>query len=119
MARKRLARPIHSDTSHSTRLARGEIRAYTERMSASAKRGGRAAIEVEAVVAQVKTMADGGIRVAFDLPETAAMQAAQFIECKRIGAALQLNITVLQSLANGKTQTQPRAARSPLGMAGG
>lgn len=89
-------------------------------MSASAKRGGRAAIEVEAVVAQVKTLADGGIRVAFDLPETAVMQAAQFMECKqRRGIVVKLSVSVLPALTNGEKQTLPRTASGPLGMAGG
>jgi hypothetical protein len=86
----------------------------------TAKNGRRGTpIEVEAVVAQVKTLADGGIRIAFDLPENAVMQAAQFIECKRVGAALQLRVSVLPGLTNGKKQTDPRTARSPLGVAGG
>lgn len=88
----------------------------------TAKRNGSgraAAIEVEAIVAQVKTMADGGIRVAFDLPETAVMQAAQFMECKRGGAVLILSAHVLQREKNGKDKVNSRSSKNPLGMAGG
>ena len=45
-----------------------------------------------AVVSKVATLADGGIRVTLDLPETAVMAAAQLMECKRAGVAL--NVTV-------------------------
>lgn len=34
-------------------------------------------------VASVKTLADGGIRITLDLPETAIAQAAALMECKR------------------------------------
>ena len=78
-----------------------------------------ATIEVQAIVAQVKTMADGGIRVAFDLPEKCIMQAAQLMECKRGGAVLILSASVLPSLTNGKKETLPRTAGGPLGVAGG
>lgn len=42
----------------------------------------------EAVVAKVQTLADGGIRVAFDLPEGATLQAAELMEYKRWGVPL-------------------------------
>jgi hypothetical protein len=45
-------------------------------------------IVFEAVVAKVQTMVDGGIRVSFDLPETAIPQVAELMECKRSGIAL-------------------------------
>jgi hypothetical protein len=40
-----------------------------------------------AEVNKVVTLADGGIRVYFDLPETAILAAAQLMECKRLGVA--------------------------------
>ena len=37
----------------------------------------------DAIVARVQTLADGGIRITLDLPETAIAQAAALMECKR------------------------------------
>ena len=50
-------------------------------------------IEFVASVAKVQTMADGGLRFIFDAPETAVMQAAQLMECKRFGAVLVIRCT--------------------------
>ena len=47
-----------------------------------------------ATVAQVRTLADGGIRITLDLPEDAIMQAAQLMECKRVGAVLEVSVRV-------------------------
>jgi len=41
-------------------------------------------ITFTAQVIKVATMADGGIRVTFDLPEGSTMQAAQLMECLRL-----------------------------------
>lgn len=46
----------------------------------------------EATVAQLKTLVDGGIRVTFDLSETAIKQAADLMECKRRGVVLSVRI---------------------------
>jgi hypothetical protein len=40
-------------------------------------------IEFYATVARVGTLADGGLRVTLDLPETAIAAAAMLMECKR------------------------------------
>ena len=48
-------------------------------------------ISFKAVVYKVSTLADNGIRLTLDLPETAIMQMAQMAECQRAGAVL--NIT--------------------------
>ena len=45
-------------------------------------------IEFPAEVNKVQTLADGGIRVTLDLPESAIQQAAMLMECKREGIAL-------------------------------
>lgn len=55
-------------------------------------------IEFWAIVAQVRTLADGGIRVMIDLPEDAITQAAQLMECKRAGVVLEVAAKV-----DGKT----------------
>jgi hypothetical protein len=47
-----------------------------------------------ATVAQVRTLADGGIRVMMDLSEDAIMQAAQLMECKRAEVVLKVMIQV-------------------------
>lgn len=50
-------------------------------------------IQFVAAVAQIRTMADGGLRVAFDLPETAIGQVAELMECKRQGVVLSVVVT--------------------------
>ncbi len=40
-------------------------------------------------VNKVQTLADGGIRVTLDLPETAIAQAAMLMQCKVDGIALE------------------------------
>lgn len=42
-------------------------------------------IRFEATVNQVRTLADGGIRVVFDLPEDAVPQMAMLAEVRRLG----------------------------------
>ncbi|HMN12573.1 MAG TPA: hypothetical protein PKD55_09645 [Bellilinea sp.] len=58
--------------------------------------GNGSKIEFQATVARVKTMADGGLRFEFDVPESATMQAAQLMECKRWGAVLQITGEILR-----------------------
>jgi hypothetical protein len=45
-----------------------------------------------AQVAKVQTLADGGLRIVLDLPETAVLQAAELMELKRRGVAVQVDI---------------------------
>jgi hypothetical protein len=45
-----------------------------------------------ATVARVSTLADGGLRVTLDLPESAVLQAAELMEAKRIGATLNVQM---------------------------
>jgi hypothetical protein len=47
-------------------------------------------IYFNAQVQAVKTLADGGLRVTLDLPETAIDEAAQLMRLKRDGAALRV-----------------------------
>ena len=76
-------------------------------------------ITFDAVVSKVSTLADGGIRLTLDLPETAVMAAAQMMECKRLEVALSVLVKVLPGLTNGKDETDKRAASHPSGVAGG
>ena len=45
-------------------------------------------IKFEAIVYKVQTLADGGVRVTLDLPETAIPQMAMLAETKRDGIPL-------------------------------
>ena len=45
--------------------------------------GKDARIEFAATVYKVQTLADGGLRITLDLPESAIPQAAMLMECKR------------------------------------
>ena len=47
-----------------------------------------AVIRFEAIVYKVQTLADGGVRVTFDLPETCIPQMAMLAETKREGVPL-------------------------------
>lgn len=47
-------------------------------------------IKFQATVAQVKTMADGGLRLVLDLPETAVDVAGKMMMVKRAGATLEI-----------------------------
>lgn len=54
-----------------------------------------ARIEFVAQVAQIRTMADGGLRFVLDAAESDVMQAAQLMECKRAGVLLLVVATPL------------------------
>ena len=47
-----------------------------------------AVIRFDAIVYKVQTLADGGVRVTLDLPETAIPQMAMLAETKREGVPL-------------------------------
>jgi hypothetical protein len=47
-------------------------------------------LRFSAIVAQVKTMADGGLRLVLDLPETAIDTAAAMMQAKQAGAVLEI-----------------------------
>jgi hypothetical protein len=47
---------------------------------------------VEASVAKVTTLADGGLRVSLDLPEIAVEIAAWLMEAKRVGRTVKVEI---------------------------
>lgn len=50
------------------------------------------AIRFAAVVSSVRTLADGGIRVTLDLPETAIPEMAMLMQAKADGIALLVTI---------------------------
>ncbi len=49
-------------------------------------------IRFPAIVASVKTLVDGGLRVTLDLPEDAISQAAALMACKREGIPLKVEV---------------------------
>ena len=59
------------------------------------------AIEFPAIVQKVQTLADGGIRATFDMPETCVMQAAELMACKRVEVALKVTVSLLNSQDQG------------------
>lgn len=50
-------------------------------------------ITFEAAVASARTLADGGIRIALDLPEDSELIMAQLVACKREGIYLRVECT--------------------------
>lgn len=50
-------------------------------------------IKFQATIAKVQTLADGGIRVTLDLPETAILQAAHLMEVRRQMAVVDASLT--------------------------
>ena len=51
-------------------------------------------LEFDAAVAKVQTLADNGIRVTLDLPETAIEAAAVLMALKRNEQALKVSVTI-------------------------
>lgn len=64
-------------------------------------------ITVVASIAKVQTLADNGLRVSIDLPETAIYAAAWLMTCKAAGVAIDL--TLAQHERKGKTETEMQA----------
>lgn len=50
-------------------------------------------VEFVAVVSKVQTLADGGLRFTFDVDESHSAQAADLMECKRVGVVLRVVCT--------------------------
>ena len=48
-------------------------------------------------VAQVKTMADGGLRFVFDAPETAIEAATKLMQAKQAGAVLEIAAVAIKN----------------------
>jgi hypothetical protein len=55
------------------------------------------AIQFIAVVSRVGTLADGGIRFTFDVDESQTLQAAELMECKRMGIVLTVTAESVQN----------------------
>jgi len=63
-------------------------------------------LRFSATVAQVKTMADGGIRVAIDLPETAIDIAAAMMQAKQAGAVLECAVMAVVKQPNANREIE-------------
>ena len=62
-------------------------------------------IQVTAAVNKVQTLADGGIRWTFDLPESAILQSAHLMEIRRSQTAVELTIVpVVENSRKSGTQ---------------
>jgi hypothetical protein len=59
------------------------------------------AIEFDAIVYKVQTLVDQGLRVSFDLPETAIIAAAQLMAVKREGNILHVVIQPDKQVSSG------------------
>jgi hypothetical protein len=72
-------------------------------------------IHFTAIVAQVRTMADGGLRLTFDLPETAINIAAAMMQAKQAGALVECAaLFVKQELQQVKEDNvRPKTRYSP------
>jgi len=62
-------------------------------------------ITVTAAVNKVQTLADGGIRWTFDLPETAVLESAHLMEIKRNGVPVEMTLV---PVGDGKQQDNAR-----------
>jgi poly-gamma-glutamate capsule biosynthesis protein CapA/YwtB (metallophosphatase superfamily) len=61
-------------------------------------------IRFQAQVAKVQTLADGGIRLVLDLPETAIDTAAKMMQAKQAGAALEIAAVPVKVVKSKKTK---------------
>jgi hypothetical protein len=68
-------------------------------------------IHFTASVAQVRTMADGGIRLVLDLPETAIDTAADMMKAKQAGAVLECAVVAVVKQVSIKDDIQTRTER--------
>ena len=65
---------------------------------------GDGVIRFQAQVAQVKTMADGGIRFILDLSESAIDTAKSMMEARRAGALLEVAVIAVKVKNAGKSR---------------
>lgn len=71
------------------------------------------AITFDAVVYKVQTLADYGLRVTLDLPETALVAAAQLMACKRqSGMILHVEVNPEKQVVAGINEQGKISARS-------
>jgi hypothetical protein len=69
-------------------------------------------ITFDAVVYKVSTLVDQGLRISFDLPETAIVAAAQLMACKREGSILHITIDPEKQVASGANEHGTIPART-------
>jgi len=64
-----------------------------------------------ATVYKVMTLTDHGIRITLDLPENAIMQAAMYMECKRVGVVLNVECTPMDQNEEQPGSTDAKKGR--------
>ena len=65
----------------------------------------------------IRVAGDGGARILLDIPESELPAIARLLLLR--GVVLTVTVEVQRSLTNGSTETNRRAARSPLDVASG
>jgi chemotaxis protein histidine kinase CheA len=63
-------------------------------------------------VYKVQTLVDHGVRITIDLPETAIMQAAMFMECQRMAVALSIEATPIEANSTNPDTADGKKTRS-------
>ena len=77
-------------------------------------------IQFVCTVEKVQTLVDHGVRVSFDLPETAIMQAAMLMECKRMGVVLEVTaLPIVQDTTQPDAPDGKKGRPSKLSLRGG
>ena len=66
-------------------------------------------IAFPAQVAKISTLADGGLRVSLDLPESAILPVAELMVCKRDGQVLDVVCKVREQGDDGSTDKRRKA----------
>lgn len=66
------------------------------------------AIHFVAAVSKIQTLSDGGLRFTFDVDESQTLQAAELMECKRIGVVLTITAQELQSKSEAYDGREPK-----------
>jgi hypothetical protein len=67
-------------------------------------------VEFQAEVYKVQTLVDNGIRITLNLSETAIIEAAQLMECQRLG--IYLDITAVAHAQNKEHETKTISRRA-------
>lgn len=78
------------------------------------------AIRFQAQVFKVQTLIDGGVRLTLDLGAGDSKTIVALFDAKQPGVLLEVAaVAVSLGITNGEKQTDKRAARNPLDLAGG
>jgi hypothetical protein len=67
-------------------------------------------IKFYATVYKVQTLVDFGLRITFDLPQDAIMQAAMLMECHKMGVVLEVD--AIPTVQHGPTANTPEGKKA-------